>query len=338
MLDSSLNIHKKKNILTHSQNLYLTILTFILCLSGILGPGFWKLEAPKISFLLNEKNDARPSFNSDNQGNLNLNSQSFSSNHIFDTKIGVPWSNQILKNTERGIALPRIFMTQLPKDLDKYEPTRKKKLFISILLPITLKGNEIVLQERKKMKIAFLENNIGKIKYFSKRYKVKKAKTIDFYNISSLEMMKIKEELLNKINEIPISMMLAQAAIESGWGSSRFVKEGNALFGEWTWKRNSGIKPRDNLNANFSVKSFNNISDSVNSYIFNLNTHPAYKKMRNYRSLTIKNEKILSGLEMANFLDRYAEIGFEYVLKVTDIIQSNKFDKFDKIKLESIHN
>ena len=133
-------------------------------------------------------------------------------------------------------------------------------------------------------------------------------------------------------------MMLAQAVIESGWGSSRFAKEGNALFGEWTWKSNAGLKPRDNLNANFSVKSFVNISDSVNSYMLNLNSHSAYKKMRDYRSLMMKNGEKISGSKMANYLDKYAEIGIEYVVKVTDIIHSNKFDKFDNIELESYHN
>jgi len=269
---------------------------------------------------------------------LNLNTESLSSDDIFDTNIAIAWSTQILRNAEKGIALPRIFLSQLPNDLDKYDSVRKKKLFISILLPIALKGNEIVLQERKSMKVAFAENNIEKIEYFSKRYKIKKLKKINFQNISSLQLIEIKEELFKKINQIPISMILAQAAIESGWGSSRFAKEGNALFGEWTWKNNSGLKPRGNLKAKFSVKSFVNISASVNSYILNLNSHPAYKRMRNYRLLIIKTGKSVSGTETANYLDKYAEIGFEYVIKVTNMIKINKFDKFDNIKLENHHN
>ena len=345
MLDNSVNIKKNNNILNYSQNYFLIILAFILFLSGIIGPGFWKIESPKFYDFINEKNFTRASINIDKLDkyslaldNLNLNSKSLSSDEIFDTNIAIAWSKQILGNAEKGIALPRIFLTQLPNDLDKYDSVRKKKLFISILLPIALRGNEIVMQERKSMKTAFSENNIEKIEYFSRRYKIKKIKKINFYNMSSSQLFEIKEELLKKINQIPISMILAQAAIESGWGSSRFAKEGNALFGEWTWKNNSGLKPRENLNAKFSVKSFINISASVNSYLLNLNSHPAYKKMRNYRFLILKTGKNVSGDKTANYLDKYAEIGFEYVIKVTSMIKSNKFNKFDNIKLENYHN
>jgi Bax protein len=270
--------------------------------------------------------------------NLNFNKESLSSDQIFDTNIAIAWSNQILGNIEKSIPLPRTFLSQLPNDLGKYDTARKKKLFISILLPIILRGNEIVIEEQISMKTAFSENNIEKIEYYSKRYKVKNWKKINFYNMSFAQMIKIKEELLKKINQIPVSMMLAQAAIESGWGSSRFAKEGNALFGEWTWKNNSGLKPRGNVNAKFAVKSFINISASVNSYILNLNSHPAYKRMRNFRFLIIKSGKSLSGVETANYLDKYAAIGFEYVIKVTSMIKNNKFDKFDNIKLENNYN
>ena len=345
MLDNSMKMNKQNNILNNSRNFFLIILAFILFLSGILGPGFWKIESPKFYNFVNEKNYTRASVNLNKLDkyslaldNLNLNSQSLSSDDIFDTNIAIAWSKQILKNAEKGIALPRTFLSQLPNDLDKYDSARKKNLFISILLPIVLKGNEIVLQERKSMKIAFSENNIEKIEYLSKKYKIKNLKKINFHNISFLQLIEIKQELLKKINKIPISMILAQAAIESGWGSSRFAKEGNALFGEWTWKHNSGLKPRDNLKAKFSVKSFVNISASVNSYILNLNSHPAYKRMRSYRFLITKTGKSISGIETANYLDKYAEIGFEYVIKVTNMIKGNKKEKFDNIKLENRRN
>ena len=130
-------------------------------------------------------------------------------------------------------------------------------------------------------------------------------------------------------------MILAQAIIESGWGSSRFAQQGNALFGEWTWKNQAGIKPKDNLDANFSVKNFKNLLDSVNSYILNLNSHPAYKELRNYREKQIKTGKTVTGYEMAKFLEKYAEIGFEYVIKVTNMIKNNKLNEFEFSKLGS---
>ena len=128
-------------------------------------------------------------------------------------------------------------------------------------------------------------------------------------------------------------MILAQSIIESGWGSSRFAQEGNALFGEWTWKTNVGIKPKGNLDANFAVKNFKNLLESLNSYILNLNSHPAYYEMRKYRSLKYKTDKKITGYDTANFLNKYAEIGFEYVKKVEDMIKSNRLYNYEYSKL-----
>jgi len=254
-----------------------------------------------------------------------------------DKNIALRWSKKIYTNIEKDIDLPRVFLDYIPKNIDEYNTPTKKKLFISILLPIIILGNELVLKDRELMKIAFLDKDAKKIQYYSKKYRIKNFKTINFLKVSSSQVNEINEELLQKINIIPISMILAQAAIESGWGSSRFAKEGNALFGEWTWKNNAGLKPKYNKDAKFSVKVFDNISDSVNSYILNLNSHPAYKKMRDYRTIAIKEDKILSGYDTSNYLDQYAEIGYEYVLKVTSMIKNNKFDKFDNIKLEKLN-
>ena len=129
-------------------------------------------------------------------------------------------------------------------------------------------------------------------------------------------------------------MILAQAIIESGWGSSRFAKEGNALFGEWTWQKGIGIKPQEKLDANYSVKNFNNISASLNSYILNLNRHEAYNEMRSYRNKKYINGDSITGYEAANFLSGYAEIGYQYVTKVKDMIKFNKLERFENLVLE----
>ena len=94
------------------------------------------------------------------------------------------------------------------------------------------------------------------------------------------------------------------------------------------------IKPKDNLTANFAVRSFKNIQDSVNSYILNLNTHRAYEKLRKYRKLMVEQKKIFEGKKFAKYLDRYAEIGYDYVLKVILMIESNNFEDFDNLKLK----
>ena len=183
------------------------------------------------------------------------------------------------------------------------------------------------------MKRAFATNNIYQIERFSKKYKVKNFKKINFSNLNGSDLRMIRLELLNKINSIPISLILAQSIIESGWGASRFAQEGNALFGQWTWKNDDGIKPKGNLDANFSVKSFDSLLGSVNSYILNLNTHPAYEGLRNFRMSQYDIGKKITGNDMANFLDKYAEIGFEYVTKVKKMIKKNQLIKYENSSL-----
>ena len=115
-------------------------------------------------------------------------------------------------------------------------------------------------------------------------------------------------------------MMLAQAIVESGWGGSRFAQKGNALFGQWTWDKKKGISPTGIYKPSFAVKSFKNLQDSVDAYIFNLNTHPAYLRLRNYRKL-IGNPQNFEGHKFSRYLDKYAIIGFEYVKKIKLMIK-----------------
>ena len=244
------------------------------------------------------------------------------------------WSKKILTQAEKKSPISREFFLYIPNEINDNNTTDKKDIFISILLPIALRGNEIVLEERELIKNIFKYNDISGIQFFSKKYKVQNYKNINFTNLSDKQLYKLKSELMVKVNTIPISMILAQAIIESGWGTSRFAREGNALFGEWTWQKNTGIKPLQKLNANYSVKSFTNITESLNSYILNLNRHDAYKEMRSYRHKKIKNGNEVPGYETANFLDGYAEIGQVYVTKVKEMIISNKLYKYDNLQLD----
>ena len=227
------------------------------------------------------------------------------------------------------VPIPRMYFPYIPKNISQYKTNNKKSTFIAILLPLALRGNELVLEERKLMKIAFSTNNIYQIERLSKKYKVNNFKKINFSNLNRSELRKIRLELLSKINSIPISLILAQSIIESGWGVSRFAQEGNALFGQWTWNNADGIKPKGNLDANFSVKNFDSLLDSVNSYILNLNTHNAYKELRNFRTSQYKAGKKITGNDMANFLDKYAEIGIQYVTKVKNMIEKNQLSKYE---------
>ena len=309
------------------------IIIFILFLIGFLGPKFWKMPQPLFYFKAIQKNFSNPIVNIDRLDQFYFNKNYLSSDQFNDKKVVFNWSKIILNYVKNDVPIPRMYFPYIPKNISQYDINQKKSVFTAIVLPIALKGNELVLEERKQMKIAFSTNNIYQIERFSKKYKIKNFKKINFSTLNRSELRRIKLELLNKINIIPISLILAQSIIESGWGASRFAQEGNALFGQWTWINDEGIKPKGNLDANFSVKSFDSLLDSVNSYILNLNTHPAYKGLRNFRMSQHNNGKNITGNDMANFLDKYAEIGFEYVTKVKKMIKKNQLIKFENSSL-----
>ena len=313
--------------------LYLFVIS-LLFLLGFIGPGFWKMNSPNFKFVVFQKDLNKDTIIVNKEVKFNFNNKYLSSDQINKKSKVIKWSNQVLRSIENQLPVPRMYFSSIPKNINEYKIFEKKKVFLSILLPIALRGNELALEERKRLKVAFLTNNIYKIEYFAKKYKVKNFTKINFGSLNSLQLRNIKKELLIKVNRIPVSMIIAQAIIESGWGASRFAKEGNALFGEWTWKNNDGIKPNGNLDANFAVKSFKNISESLNSYILNLNRHPAYTEMRNYRSMMFKAGKDITGYDTAAYLENYAEIGLAYVEKVNDMIKSNKLYKFENSVLE----
>ena len=245
------------------------------------------------------------------------------------------WSKKILSKVEKNEPIPREYFSHIPHNLTEIDSLNKKNIFISILLPIALRGNEIILEEKQSIKkISTSKKNIDELEFFAKKYKVQNYKNINFANLNNSQISQIKSQLLIKVDTIPISMILAQAIVESGWGSSRFAREGNALFGEWTWQKGMGIKPEENLDANFAVKSFSDISSSLNSYLLNLNRHSAYKALRNYRFENFKDEKPINGLEAANFLSGYAEIGYKYVTKIREMIEANKLYRYDNLVLE----
>ncbi|MFL2828853.1 MAG: glucosaminidase domain-containing protein [Candidatus Puniceispirillales bacterium] len=293
------------------------------------------MNSPNFKFVVFQKDLNKDTIIVNKEVKFNFNNKYLSSDQINKKSKVIKWSNQVLRSIENQLPVPRMYFSSIPKNINEYKIFEKKKVFLSILLPIALRGNELALEERKRLKVAFLTNNIYKIEYFAKKYKVKNFTKINFGSLNSLQLRNIKKELLIKVNRIPVSMIIAQAIIESGWGASRFAQEGNALFGEWTWKNNDGIKPNGNLDANFAVKSFKNISESLNSYILNLNRHPAYTEMRNYRSMMFKAGKDITGYDTAAYLENYAEIGLAYVEKVNDMIKSNKLHKFENSVLEN---
>ena len=188
------------------------------------------------------------------------------------------------------------------------------------MLPLILEANQEIWNQRQ----IFL--NTKKSANFSEAKRIAKIYKIDENTSNSDEMFHLLDK---KVLPIPTSLALAQAAIESGWGTSRFSIEGNALYGQWSWSPNSGIKPLDASNSQAFVQSFPDLKSSVRSYMRNLNTHFAYKEFRNLRISYIKNGKWPDGLVLASALYPYAETGDEYVESIKNIILQNNLQRFD---------
>ena len=135
------------------------------------------------------------------------------------------------------------------------------------------------------------------------------------------------------MDEIPVSMAIAQAAKETGWGTSRFAQEGNALFGQWTWS-GEGIKPAGADNdSTHKVMKFNVLQASVKAYQRNLNTHSTYRNFRSARAELREDEKKLDSMVLSEHLDKYAETGKKYVEILKQIIRQNNLEDFDDAKL-----
>ena len=228
-----------------------------------------------------------------------------------------------LQKIRQGQAMPNIEILSLPKDLSSIESSeRRKNIFFSSILPIIVRENLKILKNRKQLCKAINVSDTRKIEEIAFIYNI---------NIENIEKLNINETLINKIDAIPVSLAMAQAAIESGWGTSRFSLEGNALYGQWAWKENAGIKPKEALNSKAVVRSFKNLSQSVKAYMINLNTHNAYSGMRSKRKRSCANEKLISGFKLSNWMGNYATTRDEYIKILRSVIKGNDLKPFDSI-------
>ena len=229
-----------------------------------------------------------------------------------------------LEDVRKNKLVKPISLTLLPDEIKKIENSKKRKdLFIQIILPLIIKENNNIKRDRRKL---FSILNKSKNSKKEKNWLNSKFKQ---YGIANKDLSTLKIRL----DEIPISMTIAQAAKETGWGTSRFAQEGNALFGQWTWS-GEGIKPlnADN-NSTHKVMKFNVLQASVKAYQRNLNTHSSYKNFRSARAELRDDGKKLDSMFLSEYLDKYAETGKEYVKKLQLIIKQNNLTDFDDAKL-----
>ena len=219
--------------------------------------------------------------------------------------------------------VPRLFVVRM-SDLRTLDTDLRKERFKQTMLPLILRSNEDIMRQRKAvLKAIEIEDN-ALLSAFSQRYRVpadligKKGWT---------------DELLRRVAPVPVSIALAQAAVESGWGQSRFTLEGNALYGQWVWNDKLGIKAAKQSDPRASVRRFPDLLSSVRAYMLNLNTHQAYsdfRKARVHYSLTPDTVSISS---VVAGLSNYAQIGDAYVDKIQRIIFQNDMQRFEAARL-----
>ena len=217
-----------------------------------------------------------------------------------------------------------VALTLLPAEIKMIESTKKRKeFFIQIVLPLILKENNNIRLDRKMLFNIINKSNNTRIekKWLEKKYKQ--------YGVASKDLSTLKI----RMDEVPVSLAIAQAAKETGWGTSRFAQEGNALFGQWTWS-GEGLKPKEaDENKGHKVMKFNVLQASVRAYQRNLNTQPTYENFRLARAHLRDKGKDLDSIILSQFLDNYAETGSQYVEVLQKIIKQNNLQDFDDAKL-----
>tara|TARA_B100001057_G_scaffold491761_1_gene582676 strand:- start:924 stop:2024 length:1101 start_codon:yes stop_codon:yes gene_type:complete len=284
-----------------------------------------------LAYTLNKKNNLNIDEEAINEKDLLLDIFSLNDLETDTVRLSASTIKQLFQDTgynlkevrEKKLVKP-VALTLLPEEIKKIENIKKRKeLFIQIVLPLILKENNNIKLDRKTLFSIINKSNNSDLekKWLEKKYKQYGIKSND------LSVLKIR------MDEVPVSLAIAQAAKETGWGTSRFAQEGNALFGQWTWS-GEGLKPKDaDVDKGHKVMKFNVLQASVRAYLRNLNTHSTYKDFRKARADLRDLGKSLDGLALSEHLDKYAETGAQYVTVLKKIIVQNKLKDFDDAKL-----
>ena len=236
--------------------------------------------------------------------------------------------NQI-QSYKSNIEIKKSSTRIVKNNFENFSIENRKKKFIADLFPIVRSANQDIIEKRNiffeiEKKIQSNNLNVLEAAILKKLFNEYKVKNNDL------------AELKKRIDIVPISLAIAQAAIESGWGTSRFAQEGNAYFGQKIIGiKVDGIRPTDSENPLIKVRIFENLNDSVKAYLNNLNTHFAYKNFRKSRNELRSFGRTLEGEVLANQLKKYSELGNEYIYNVQKIIKKNNLSKFDFIEYTS---
>lgn len=229
--------------------------------------------------------------------------------------------------------VPLFLLEQFPDDLAHQDQQRKRTFFMG-LLPLVLMANEEIREERRQAMDIFLrydrqgvfdDADLARLDRLKERYGLKGNPLLD-------DAKRIR--LIRRIDTLPPSLVLAQAANESAWGTSRFAREGNNLFGEWTFQPGTGIVPEQRpAGATYEVRIFPSLYESVRSYMNNLNTHSAYAKLRDIRASLRHKGQSVSGRDLVHGLKRYSIRRDDYVAEIDSMIRQNRLSRVNRVAL-----
>ena len=231
---------------------------------------------------------------------------------------------------DEGAAVPRILIVNIPRDIRKIKtPADRKAVFFKTILPLVLEGNKHILRDRKRLlRIRVEKATAGTVSVVDRLWLLALS---DSYDVDPENV----SEMLRRVDIIPPSIALAQAAEESGWGTSRFAIEGNALFGQYTFETKYSLAPlyRDK-GKDHNIRAFPSLLDAVRSYAHNLNTHKAYRKFRTMRENLRRRGYEVTGDKLVGGLTSYSERGHKYVQTIRLIMNSNRLKNLDKAKVQ----
>ncbi|CCQ75698.1 glucosaminidase domain-containing protein [Magnetospira sp. QH-2] len=229
-----------------------------------------------------------------------------------------------------GIGVPRLLLASIPGDMDELaEPKDRKALFLSSVLPLVLEVNDSIRADRVRLEnIRNLVQDHQRVPALERLWLTTIAER---YGRPETDF----KGLLSRMDVVPPSLALAQAAVESGWGTSRFARDGNALFGQWTMARSDkGLVPQGrDKGKTHRIKAFDRLIDSVAGYMHNLNTHRAYGDFRRQRSTQRRTGGALSGHDLAGTLGKYSERGQHYIDTLRRVIDANDLRRLDDAQL-----
>lgn len=237
--------------------------------------------------------------------------------------------------------VPRLVLLRVPErfgevTVNEVTVAEKKRIFFRMVLPLVLIANEEVASDREalmrlKLRLAEtrvpLADDLDELRSLAKKYRLSA-------DGDAISVTKLLATLERRIDIVPPSLALAQAATESAWGTSRFAVEGNALFGQWTFGR-KGMVPEEQRveKGDYKVAAFRTPLHSVRSYLRNLNTNRAYREFRKHRAAARAAGKPLSGKALVAALSRYSERGAHYIKEIRQIIGVNRLSALDRSKL-----